>query len=194
MHAAVEVERLHKSYGNHVALRGVSFRVERGEVVGFLGPNGAGKSTCMKIITGFLAPTAGTARIEGHDVLEAGIEARTPVGYLPENAPIYPDMLIRDYLDYVGQIRGLGRAERHTAIETTAERCGITGAATAPAPGCDAGSTNTVTSCPAATHSLTSAAVNTPMPVRGGASERPSTATPISRGDATPPAADTRPA
>jgi ABC-2 type transport system ATP-binding protein len=80
----------------------------------------------MKIITGFLAPTAGTARIEGHDVLAAPIEARTPLGYLPENAPIYPDMLIRDYLDYVGQIRGLGRAERHTAIETTAERCGIT--------------------------------------------------------------------
>ena len=126
MHAAVEVERLSKSYGNHVALRGVSFRVERGEVVGFLGPNGAGKSTCMKVVTGFLAPSAGTARIEGHDVLEAPIEARTPVGYLPENAPIYPDMLIRDYLDYVGRIRGLGRAERHTAIETTADRCGIT--------------------------------------------------------------------
>jgi ABC-2 type transport system ATP-binding protein len=126
MHAAVEVDRLAKSYGSHVALRGITFQVERGEVVGFLGPNGAGKSTCMKIVTGFLAPSAGSTRIEGHDVLEKPIEARSPVGYLPENAPIYPDMIIHDYLDYVGRIRGLGRAERHTAITTTADRCGIT--------------------------------------------------------------------
>jgi ABC-2 type transport system ATP-binding protein len=124
MHA-VEVDRLQKSYGSHVALRGISFQVERGEVVGFLGPNGAGKSTCMKIVTGFLAPSGGTARIEGHDVLGSPIEARSLLGYLPENAPIYPDMLIHDYLDYVGKIRGLGRAERNTAIRQMADRCGI---------------------------------------------------------------------
>ncbi len=83
MHAAVEVERLAKSYGSHQALRGITFQVQRGEVVGFLGPNGAGKSTCMKIVTGFLAPSAGTARIEGHDVLEAGIGRARPSATCP---------------------------------------------------------------------------------------------------------------
>lgn len=123
--SAIQVRELHKSYGNHVALRGISFEVNEGEVVGFLGPNGAGKSTAMKIITGFLAPSGGSAAIQGHDVLLSPIEARGKIGYLPENAPIYPDMVVRDFLEYVGRVRGLGRAERATAIERVADQCGI---------------------------------------------------------------------
>ena len=126
MSSAIEVKDLHKSYGDHVALRGISFHVKEGEVVGFLGPNGAGKSTAMKIITGFIAPSAGAASIRGFDVLEAPIEARSLIGYLPENAPIYPDMRVRDYLNYVGQIRGLGTAERERAIERVTGECAIT--------------------------------------------------------------------
>jgi ABC-2 type transport system ATP-binding protein len=122
---AIEVQELHKSYGSFVALRGISFSVLEGQVVGFLGPNGAGKSTAMKILTGFLSPSAGSARIQGHDVLEDPLLARASVGYLPENAPIYPDMRVRDYLDYVSQVRGLGRAERASALDRVSEQCGI---------------------------------------------------------------------
>jgi ABC-2 type transport system ATP-binding protein len=124
MHA-IAVDDLHKSYGTHQALRGVGFTIDEGEVVGFLGPNGAGKSTAMKILTGFLAPTRGSAQVRGHDTLEAPVEARRQLGYLPENAPIYPDMRVRDYLDYIGRVRGLGEAERARAVGRVAEECGI---------------------------------------------------------------------
>jgi ABC-2 type transport system ATP-binding protein len=123
--SAIEVVDLHKSYGAHVALRGISFAVDEGEVVGFLGPNGAGKSTAMKIITGFMAPSGGMARVMGHETLEHPIEARKNIGYLPENAPIYPDMRVRDFLTYIGRVRGLGTAERARAIERVADQCGI---------------------------------------------------------------------
>ena len=119
--SAIELRDLHKSYGDHVALRGISFTVDEGEVVGFLGPNGAGKSTAMKILTGFLAPSGGQAFIHGVDVLADPITAQQKLGYLPENAPIYADMRVRDYLDYIGRIRSLGRAERARAIERVAE-------------------------------------------------------------------------
>ena len=125
MTAALEVEDLHKSYGSHVALRGIHFSIDEGEVVGFLGPNGAGKSTAMKILTGFLAPTSGSARVRGFETLAHPIAAQSCMGYLPENAPIYPDMRVRDYLRYVGRIRGLGRAEMARAIERVSEECGI---------------------------------------------------------------------
>ncbi len=123
--AAIEVDELHKHYGAVHALQGLSFRVQRGEVVGFLGPNGAGKSTAMKILTGFLAPSAGRARIEGFDVLEQPIEARRRMGYLPENAPLYPEMRVGDYLDFIGRVRQLPTFERARAVEKAAERCGI---------------------------------------------------------------------
>ncbi|NOY26028.1 MAG: ATP-binding cassette domain-containing protein [Oligoflexia bacterium] len=123
---AIEVEQLHKHYGNLHAIQGISFSIEPGEVVGFLGPNGAGKSTAMKIITGFISPTAGTARVDGHDVVTDSLSARTKLGYLPENAPLYTDMKVQDYLDYVGRIRGLGTAERATAIDRTSQQCGVT--------------------------------------------------------------------
>lgn len=123
---AIEVQRLQKAYGRHIALRGIDFRIDEGEVVGFLGPNGAGKSTAMKILTGFLAPSGGRAAVMGHDVLCEPIEARRQLGYLPENAPIYPDMRVRDYLDYTARIRGLGRGSRAAAIARVSEQCGIT--------------------------------------------------------------------
>ncbi|MAY80684.1 MAG: ABC transporter [Deltaproteobacteria bacterium] len=124
---AIVVQDLHKSYGSHVALRGIDFEVGHGEVVGFLGPNGAGKTTTMRILTGFLAASAGSTRIEGHDVISDPILARQKIGYLPENAPIYPDMQVHAYLDYMGRIRELGTAERARAIERVAVQCGISG-------------------------------------------------------------------
>ena len=123
--AAIEVRELRKNYGEHVALRGISFQVEQGEVVGFLGPNGAGKSTAMKILTGYLSPTGGQAFVDGVEVLADPIAAQRKLGYLPEHAPIYLDMRVRDFLNYVGKIRGLGRVERARAIERVAEQCGI---------------------------------------------------------------------
>jgi len=122
---AIAVQDLRKRYGDLDALKGISFSVDEGEVVGFLGPNGAGKSTVMKILTGFIAPSGGSASIQGHDVLTESLSARRQLGYLPENAPLYTDMRVGDYLDYVGRIRGLGTAERARAIEKVAEQCGI---------------------------------------------------------------------
>ncbi|RYF05112.1 MAG: ABC transporter ATP-binding protein, partial [Deltaproteobacteria bacterium] len=89
---------LHKTYGQAQAVRGISFEVRRGEVVGFLGPNGAGKSTTMKMLTGFLKPTAGIAKIGGLDVAEAPLQARRLLGYLPESAPLYDEMMVIDFL------------------------------------------------------------------------------------------------
>jgi len=105
MSALVEVESLSKSFGSFKAVDGISFDVQRGEVLGFLGPNGAGKSTTMKMITGFLTPNTGTARIAGFDIGKAPIEAKRRIGYLPEGAPLYPDMTPLTLLDFVGQIR-----------------------------------------------------------------------------------------
>ena len=122
---AIQVEGLRKSYGRHQALRGIDFEVDEGEIVGFLGPNGAGKSTAMKILTGFISPSSGMARIYGQEVLTNPIPARRNIGYLPENAPIYPDMRVCDYLKFVARIRGLGRAEQARAIARTTEQCGL---------------------------------------------------------------------
>lgn len=123
--SAIQVHDLHKSYGNHVALRGIHFKINHGEVVGFLGPNGAGKTTAMRILTGYLSPSAGHTKVEGHDVLEDPIAAQSCIGYLPENAPIYRDMMVHAFLDYVARVRGLGRAERARGIDRVAHQCGI---------------------------------------------------------------------
>ena len=116
MTAAIEVHGLKKSYGSTNAVDGVDFTISGGEVVGILGPNGAGKSTTIKILTGFLAQTEGDVKILGDSVLvnQAAIQAR--IGYLPEAAPIYPEMRVVDYLQYVGEVRGLGKAKREIAI------------------------------------------------------------------------------
>ena len=102
----IETVGLTKQFGPIAAVRGISFTVDRGEVLGFLGPNGAGKSTTMKMIVGFLAPTSGRASIAGFDVATDPIEAKRRLGYLPEGAPAYPDMTCVGFLDFVAQIRG----------------------------------------------------------------------------------------
>jgi ABC-2 type transport system ATP-binding protein len=102
----LEVKNLKKSFGSFAAVKGVSFSVAAGEVLGFLGPNGAGKSTTMRMITGFLPPTAGTAVINGHDVVADPLAAKRDLGYLPESAPSYRAMSVRDYLAFVAEVRG----------------------------------------------------------------------------------------
>jgi ABC-2 type transport system ATP-binding protein len=115
--AVVEVENLSKVYGEARAVQELSFHVGKGEVLGFLGPNGAGKTTTMRILTCFMAPTAGTARIAGHDILENSLEVRRNIGYLPENAPLYPEMTVRDYLGHVSALRGVPRNRRAERLE-----------------------------------------------------------------------------
>ena len=122
---AIIVDTLSKSYGQHQAVQNISFTIDKGEVVGFLGPNGAGKSTTLKILTGFLAPSSGTTVINGIDVLESPIQAQQQMGYLPENAPLYPDMTVYDYLQYIANIRGMGKSERLHAIENISTQCQI---------------------------------------------------------------------
>ncbi len=123
--SVIEVEELRRRYGDREALRGISFRVDAGQIVGLLGPNGAGKSTLLKILTGFLAPTGGSARVAGHDVLTEATELQEKIGYLPENAPLYDEMTVSDALTFVGRVRRLGAAERARAIERSAEECGV---------------------------------------------------------------------
>src|SRR5579872_1103003 len=107
----LEIQNLVKHFGPLVAVDGVSFTVPRGEVLGFLGPNGAGKSTTMKMITGFVAPDAGTAIVCGHDVIQAPLAAKRCIGYLPEGAPAYPDMTAAEFLDFIAHIRGFSGRE-----------------------------------------------------------------------------------
>ena len=111
MAALIEIERLTKRFGAFTAVDDVSFTVNRGEVVGFLGPNGAGKSTTMKMLAGFVTPSAGTARICGQDVIEAPVAAKRARGYLPEGAPTYPDMTVTAFLHFIARIRGFDGAE-----------------------------------------------------------------------------------
>jgi ABC-2 type transport system ATP-binding protein len=107
----IEVEHLVKSYGQARAVNDISFKVEKGEILGFLGPNGAGKTTTMRILTGYLPATGGTARIAGFDVFEQSMEVRKRIGYLPETPPLYPDMTVIAYLTFVAQIKGVPTAE-----------------------------------------------------------------------------------
>ncbi len=111
---SIEVDRLRKVYGRTVAVEDLSFSVEAGEVVGFLGPNGAGKSTTMKMLCGFIGPTSGSARIEGLDVVEDSLETRRRIGYLPESTPVYREMLVSDYLDFICDARQLDRGAART--------------------------------------------------------------------------------
>src|ERR1700719_1312132 len=112
----LEIRHLVKSFGPLVAVDDVSFTVPQGEVLGFLGPNGAGKSTTMKMITGFLAPTAGTAIVCGADIVAEPIRAKSRIGYLPEGAPCYPDMTAASFLHFIARIRGFSGAEARSRI------------------------------------------------------------------------------
>ena len=121
----IEVQHLTKRYGPVTAVDDVSFKAERGEILGFLGPNGAGKTTTMRILTGYMPPTDGKAIVAGYDVLDQPIEAKRRTGYLPETPPLYPDMTVRDYLTFCARIKGVPRAERTTRVKDTMERTRI---------------------------------------------------------------------
>ena len=123
----IEVQDLTKHFGTKKAVDHLSFSVSKGEILGFLGPNGAGKSTTMRMLTGFLPPSAGTATIGGYDIIKQSLEARLRVGYLPENAPVYPDMSVYAYLDFCAQIRGFSGMQRRQVIADTIERCFLEG-------------------------------------------------------------------
>jgi len=119
----IKVQELAKSFGPKRAVDGVSFTVEKGEVLGFLGPNGAGKSTTMRMITGFIPPTAGRVSVGGHDIIEQPIEAKKLIGYLPENAPAYTDMTVWSFLNFTAELRGLSGEARKKAIGRAVELC-----------------------------------------------------------------------
>jgi ABC-2 type transport system ATP-binding protein len=119
----IKIENLVKAFGAKRAVDGVSFAVERGEVLGFLGPNGAGKSTTMRMITGFIPPTSGSVTVGGHDVADAPLEAKRLIGYLPEAAPSYPDMTVAGFLAFAAEMRGLDGAARQQAVGRAVERC-----------------------------------------------------------------------
>lgn len=116
MNATLRVMNLTKKFGNFAAVNNISFSATKGEVVGFLGPNGAGKSTTMKMITGFLAPTSGTAYVGGYDIQEQPLEAKRMFGYLPEGAPSYPDMTVKQFISFIADIRGLRKDEKEQKI------------------------------------------------------------------------------
>ncbi len=121
----VETEHLYKEFGRTMAVKDVSFTVERSEIVGFLGPNGAGKTTTMKMLTGYLPPTAGTASIAGYDILDKPLEARRHLGYMPENVPLYDDMRVYEYLRYRAKLKGIRGNAIREQVGQVAERCGL---------------------------------------------------------------------
>ena len=122
----IEARGLSKRYGDVAAVQGVDFEIGKGEVVGFLGPNGAGKTTTMRMLTGFVPPTDGTAAIAGFDIFDEALAARRSVGYLPESPPLYPEMSVRSYLSFVARIKDVRRSVRGEAVDRALERCGLT--------------------------------------------------------------------
>jgi ABC-2 type transport system ATP-binding protein len=121
----IEAIGLSKYYGDFAAIRDVSFQVRQGEVVAFLGPNGAGKSTTMKVLTGYLAPSAGTAKIAGHNMATDRLAGAARLGYLPENGPLYPDMTPRTLLEFFADARGMGGSRKRERIEAVIDQCAL---------------------------------------------------------------------
>jgi ABC-2 type transport system ATP-binding protein len=128
----IEVQHLTKRYGRVTAVDDVSFRVERGEILGFLGPNGAGKTTTMRILTGYMPASDGRATVAGYDVFEHPLEAKRRTGYLPETPPLYPDMTVREYLDFVARIKmqGVPAAQRRSRVNAVMDRTRVSDMAT----------------------------------------------------------------
>ena len=122
----LKVENLKKNFGSFQAVKGVSFSVGKGEVLGFLGPNGAGKSTTMRMITGFIPPSSGTAEICGYDILKDPVAAKSCIGYLPENAPSYRAMTVESFLGFIANIRGFKGAEAKAKVEAVLEKARLT--------------------------------------------------------------------
>ena len=121
----IEVDHLSKVYGERKAVDDISFRVKRGEVLGFLGPNGAGKTTTMRMLTCYMPATNGTARIAGYDIFEHSREVRKRIGYLPENPPVYPDMTVDSYLHFVARIKGTPSGQRKNQVADAIEKCNL---------------------------------------------------------------------
>jgi ABC-2 type transport system ATP-binding protein len=121
----IEVNELTKRFARHEAVRGISFSVTKGEIVGFLGPNGAGKTTTLRMLTGYLPPTSGSARIAGFDIFRQSIEARKKIGYMPENVPLYEDMRVREYLKFRAQLKGLGNSDTRKRVGHVIDTCGL---------------------------------------------------------------------
>lgn len=121
----IQVKNLTKLYGTHLAVDDISFKVKRGHIYGFLGPNGAGKSTTMNMLTGYIAPTAGSIVINGHEMGVETLEAKKCIGYLPENPPLYPDMCVKEYLDFVAKLKKLPRDTRQEEIVHIMKQTGI---------------------------------------------------------------------
>ncbi len=122
----IEVKDVTKKYGPFTAVRDLSFSVDTGEILGFLGPNGAGKTTMMRVLTGFFPPSAGTARVAGHDVVAEPLAAKAKIGYLPETPPLYPEMSVVDYVHFVAHIKGVPSVERAEKVDRALERCALT--------------------------------------------------------------------
>lgn len=121
----IEVQQLTKKFPGRLAVDKVSFEVGKGEIVGFLGPNGAGKTTTLRMLTGFLPPTSGTARIAGFDVVEQSLQARRAIGYMPENVPLYPDLRVREYLRFRAELRGLRGRKIKERLGAAMNACGL---------------------------------------------------------------------
>ncbi|MSR64009.1 MAG: ABC transporter ATP-binding protein [Planctomycetes bacterium] len=121
----IDVQHLSRRFGPHLAVDDISFRLERGEVVGFLGPNGAGKTTTMRMLTGFLPPSGGTVRVDGFDVLKDSLAVRARIGYLPESVPLYRELRVQEMLWFQGRLRGLSRAEARRRTGVVLERVGL---------------------------------------------------------------------
>ncbi len=121
----IDVHSLTKRFGRHTAVDGISFSVDKGEIVGFLGPNGAGKTTTLRMLTGFLPPTSGAASIAGFDVSRQSLKTRQQIGYMPENVPLYEEMRTREYLKFRGKLKGLSGALLRQRIGHVIERCGL---------------------------------------------------------------------
>ena len=121
----IEVENLTKRYNGQTAVDGLTFEVNRGEVVGFLGPNGAGKSTAMRMLACFLPATSGTARVAGFDIFTEADEVRRRIGYMPENNPLHTDMRVREYLKFRARLKGLSRIESRERVDIVTEQCGL---------------------------------------------------------------------
>ncbi len=119
----IEVRNLTKAYGDRLAVENVSFTVNRGEILGFLGQNGAGKTTTMKILTGFMAATSGSCSIAGFDVFDHPLEVKKRIGYLPETPPLYTELLVSEYLDFVADLRGIAKSAKKKKIDSAVERC-----------------------------------------------------------------------
>ncbi len=118
----IEVEHLTKRYGPVTAVQDVSFQVHKGEILGLLGPNGAGKTTTMRVLTGYMPATDGRVVVAGHDVFEQPVEAKRHIGYLPETPPLYPDMTVREYLQFVAKIKGVPKGDRKARVEQVMAR------------------------------------------------------------------------